>query len=117
MSYEIVDNSDGILTLRVSGKLTFAEYQEGQRKAAEIMRQQGKMRGLVLLENFLGTEKEGNWGDISFAMEFDKYIEKMAFVGKKELEGQVLLFTGKGVRKVPIEFFETADLAKAWLAS
>jgi hypothetical protein len=119
MSYEILDNSGGVLTLRISGTLTYAAYAEGQKKAAEILRQQRKMRGLILLENYLGSEKEGNWGDISFAMEFDKYIEKMAIVGKKELKNDVLLFTGKGVRKVPIEYFEPQDLdkAKAWLAT
>jgi hypothetical protein len=119
MSYEIVDSTGGTLTIRISGMLTYAEYDAGQRKAAEIMRQQGRMRSLVLLEQFLGLEKEGNWGDISFAMEFDKYLEKIAFVGEKKFEDYVFLFTGKGVRKVPIEFFEPADLAKAraWLAA
>lgn len=117
MSYELLDHSGGMLTVRISGTLTYAEYAEGQRKAAEILREQGKGRILVLLENYLGTEKEGNWGDISFAMENDKHIEKMALVGEKKWEDQVLLFTGKGIRRLPIEYFEPADLAKAktWL--
>lgn len=120
MSYEILDTSGGVLTFRVSGTLTYAEYLEGQRKAAEILRErgkEGKVRILTLLENYLGTEKEGNWGDISFAMEFDPHIEKMAIVGEKKWEDDVLLFTGKGIRRIPIEYFEPGDLAKAkaWL--
>ena len=119
MSYEIMDNSTGTVTIRISGKLSFAEYREGQKKMGEIIRQRGKLRFLILLEDYLGTEKEGNWGDISFAMEFDKYIEKMALVGDRKWEADAMLFTGKGVRRFPIEFFEPADLpkAKAWLAS
>lgn len=119
MSYEILDRSGGVLTLRISGKLTYAAYAEGQKKAAEILRQQGKMRGLVLLENYLGTEKEGDWGDLSFQMEFDEHIEKMAIVGEKQLKDLALMFTGKGLRRFPIEFFEAVDLAKAkaWLAA
>jgi len=117
MSYELLDNSGGMLTFRISGKLTYAEYEEGQRKAAEILREQGKVRILTLLEDFLGTEKEGEWGDISFAMEYDKHIEKMAIVGEKKWQDMTLLFTGKGIRRLPIEYFEPGDLAKAkaWL--
>jgi len=119
MSYEIVDTSGGTVTVRISGKLSYDEYVEGQMKATEIMKQQGKMRALVLLENFLGTEKDGKWGDIAPTVEFDKYLQKLAFVGTKELEPHVFLFSGKGIRRVPIEFFEPADLAKAkaWLAA
>ena len=118
MSYEILNDPAGTITLRISGKLTYAEYTEGQRKAGEILRRQGKMRGLILIEDYLGAEKAGNWGDISFAVEFDQYIEKMAIVGNREWKDEALLFTAKGVRPFPIEYFEPADLAKAkaWLA-
>ena len=119
MSYEILSNTGRALTLRISGTLTFAEYVDWQKKAAEIIRQQGKMRCLILIENYLGTEKEGNWGDVSFAMEYDDRIEKMAIVGNKEFKEMALLFTAKGLRPFPIEYFEPADLpkAKAWLES
>ena len=120
MSYEILDNSEGMVTIRISGKLNFAEYAEGQRKMGERIRQEGKrIRSLILLENYLGTEKEGDWGDVSFQAEFDDYIDKMAIVGEKKWEDLVLMFTGKGVRQFPIEYFEPADLAKAkaWLAA
>ena len=119
MSFEIVDNSGGMVTIRLSGKLTYAEYAEGQKKMGEIIRQQGKMRGLILIENYLGNEKEGDWGDISFQAEYDPFIEKMAVVGDRKWKIGALLFTGKGVRRIPIEYFEPADLAqaKAWLAT
>ena len=119
MSYQILDNSDGIVTVRLSGTLKYAEYAEGQKRLGEIIRQQGKMRGLILLENYLGNEKEGDWGDVSFQAEYDPYIEKMAIVGDRKWEAATLMFTGKGVRRVPIEYFEPGDLAKAkaWLAT
>jgi len=37
MSYEVVDNSGGMVTIRLSGKLTCAEFAEGQRKLGEII--------------------------------------------------------------------------------
>ena len=117
MSYEILDNSGGVVTIRLSGKLSYAEYANGQKQMAEILREQGKMRGLILLENYLGNEKEGDWGDISFQAEYDSFIEKIAIVGDRKWETEAMLFTGKGIRRVAIEYFEPADLSKAraWL--
>jgi len=42
----------------------------------------------------------------------------MAIVGDKKWEDLTLLFTAKGLRKFPIEYFEPAAIAKAraWLA-
>jgi hypothetical protein len=119
MSYEILDNSRGNITIRISGKLSYADYLKGQQESAVILRQEGKARCLILLENYRGTEKEGDWGDISFVTEFDKHIEKMAVVGDREWKAAALLFTGQGLRPFPVEFFETAELAKAktWLAT
>jgi hypothetical protein len=71
----------------------------------------------LLVENFAGIDKAGNWGDVSFQARNDPFIEKIAIVGEKKWEDVTLLFSGKGIRRVPIEYFPPADLAKAraWL--
>jgi hypothetical protein len=119
MSIEIVDVSDGVLTFKVAGRLIQAEFAAAQKRAGEIIRQQGKVRFLVLVENFAGTEKGGDWGDVSFQADYDPFIEKIAIVGDKKWEDVALLFTSKGIRRVAIEYFQPADLekAKAWLAA
>ena len=119
MSIEIVDVADGVLTFKVTGRLIQAEFAAAQKRAGEIIRQQGKVRFLVLVENFAGTEKGGDWGDVSFQADYDPFIEKIAIVGDKQWEGVALLFTSKGIRRVAIEYFQPADLvkAKAWLAA
>ena len=119
MSAEIVDFVGGVLTTRLLGKVKFAEVVAMQKLAGEILRQEGRARFLNLLENFEGLEQAGEWGDISFQMEFDEHVEKIAIVGDRKWESTALMFTGKGVRRMPIEFFESADLAKAraWVAS
>lgn len=119
MSAEIIDYSNGVLTGRFSGTLKYSEFMATQKRAGELIREHGKIRLLTLLEDFQGTEKEGNWGDMSFQMEFDDNIEKIAIVGDKKLKETALMFTGKGVRRMPIEFFETAELekAKAWISA
>jgi len=118
MSIEIVSASDGVLTFKVTGQLNQAEFAAAQKRAGEIIRQQGKVRLLVLVENFAGMAKAGDWGDVSFQADYDPFIEKLAIVGDRKWEEVALLFTGKGVRRVPIEYFPAADLAKAgtWLA-
>jgi hypothetical protein len=119
MSAEIIDNTGGIVTAKITGKLTHPELVALQKSATDILRQRGKARLLVVAENFQGWEKGGDWGDLSFQMENDTHIEKMAIVGEKKWEDLALVFAAKGLRKFPIEYFQPADLAKAraWLTA
>jgi hypothetical protein len=118
MSAEIIDVSDRVVTFRITGQLTYSEFAAAQEHATDLIRRQGKMRFLVLVENFIGTAKAGNWGDLSFQAQNDPFIEKIAIVGDQKWEDLALLFTGKGVRPVAIEYFPPADLEKArtWVA-
>ena len=118
MGAEILNVSGGVLSLKVSGKLTQAEFAAAQKAAGEIIGKQGKVRILVLAENFAGWERGGQWGDFSFQAEHDANIERMAIVGDRKWEDLALMFTAEGLRKFPIEYFEPAQLAaaRAWLA-
>ncbi len=119
MSAEILDTADGILTVRITGKLTHPELRAAQKSAATILKQQGRMSILVLGENFEGWERGGDWGDLSFQLDHDASIEKMAIVGERKWEDLSLIFAGKEFRKFPIEYFQPGDLtkARAWLAA
>jgi hypothetical protein len=117
MSAQIVDTSDGVVTARISGKLTQPELAALQRATGDIIRKAGKARLLVLVENFEGWQRGGDWGDLSFQMEHDAQIEKMAIVGDRKWEELALIFAAKGFRSFPVEYFEPAQIAKAraWL--
>jgi hypothetical protein len=117
MGAEIIDNVGGIVTLRISGQLTQAELAAVQRKIGTLIQHRGKVRALVLVENFKGWAKDGDWGDLSFQLEHDQDIERMALVGDRKWEELAAVFMGKGLRPFPIEFFQPADTAKAraWL--
>ena len=119
MGAEVVDVSGGLLTVKITGRLTQAELAAVQVSAGEIIRKQGKVRILVLADNFLGWERAGDWSDLSFQAEHDGDIERMAIVGDKKWEDLALIFTAKGLRQFPIEYFETGKLAgaRAWLAA
>jgi hypothetical protein len=119
MSAEIVDVSAGVVTARVSGTLTQTALSEMQNALAEVIRSQGKVRILVLAENFAGWERGGAWDDFSFQAQYDPSIEKMAIVGDQRWEDLALIFTAKDLRRFPIEYFTPDELgkARAWLGA
>lgn len=119
MSVQIISNIDGIVTAKVIGKLTYPEFVALQKSLLSIITQQGSIRILIICEDFHGWDNDGNWEDLlSFQAESDPYIHKMAIVGEKKWEGLALMFTGKGFRQFPIEYFQQNELNKAqtWLA-
>ncbi len=117
MTAKITGENDGILTLVVSGRLTQKELAAAQAEAARSVTTTGKIRFLVLAEDFAGWEKGGHWSDFSF-QQHDEDIERMAIVGEERWRDLTLLFTSQGLRPFPIEFFTSGQLAeaRAWLA-
>ena len=117
MTAEVSDASDGLLTLRVSGVLTEDELRAAQQQMGAAILGRGKVRILALVENFSGWDPDGTWDDFSFQDRFDPHIGRMAIVGDKQWEDLALLFSAKGLRGFPIEYFEPADIvrARAWL--
>lgn len=117
MSAEVSDVNDGVLTLRVSGLLTDKDMLGAQQQMAEEILRENKIRILALVENFSGWDPDSTWDDFSFQERFDPHIEKMAIVGEKKWQDLALLFTAKGLRGFPIEYFVPADMAgaRAWL--
>lgn len=119
MGVQILNAEAGLMTIRLTGKLSYPELAEAHKEAAAILSAQGKMRVLVVADAFTGWEREGDWGNLSFQNENDRYISRIALVGDKQWETLALLFAGQGVRSVPVAFFDLGELAKArlWLAS
>lgn len=119
MSAEIVDASEGVLTIKISEKLRQSELAAAQKTAAETLQKRGGSRLLVLAERFEGWEKGGDWGDLSGRAQLDAQIERLAIVAEKRWEDAALMFAGKGVRHIDIEYFPPTELpkARAWLAS
>jgi len=119
MGAELIEAHDGVLTVRFSGKLKFSELQAVQQAAGDAIEKNGKVRVLCLAEDFGGWEKSEGWGDVSFQAKYDPFIEKIAIVGDRKWEELALLFTSKGIRCVPIEYFAPRELEKArqWLGA
>lgn len=109
--------ADNLFVYRISGKLGKAEYQAAQGQIEGVIKTHGKVRILVILQGFAGWERAPGWEDLSFPQRNDPYLEKMAIVGDPQWQDLVYAFTLKGLRRVPIEYFATAEesRARAWL--
>ena len=119
MSAQLTDVTNQVLTIRVSGQLTQRELADSQRAAGEVIKRLGKARLLIVIEDFHGTANDGDWGDISFQMHYDSFIERIAVVCESRWKEAAMLFTGKGIRRVAIETFEPRDLVQAreWVSA
>src|SRR6185436_7281718 len=113
MSTEILNNAEGILTVRITGRLTQPDLVAAQKSAVEILRARGGSRVLFVAEDFQGWEKGGDWGDLSGQIELDSCVDRIAIVGEKKWKDLALVFAGKGIRRVAIEYFLPPDLDKA----
>ena len=117
MSADIIEFDDGLLTARIAGRLTQSELSALQRATAELIEKEGNVRLLIELTSFKGWNRE-DWADLSFQVDHDAHIEKMAIVGERKWKDLALVFAAQGIRKFPIEYFETSEKTKAldWLA-
>ena len=118
MTAEISNVEGGLVTLRVSGRLTQNELAAAQAEMSRVIATGGKVRILVLADDFAGWEKGGSWADFSFQQAHDDDIERIAIVGDAKWQDLALIFTTKGLRPFPIEYFtvERLDEARDWLA-
>lgn len=105
------------MTVKFSGRVTIEEFRDVQNASANFIRLHGKVRFLALLENFQGWGAEGDWGNVEFVEQYDRFIERIAIVGPAEWKEQVLFFALKDLRDALVEYFPPSELEKAklWL--
>jgi stage II sporulation SpoAA-like protein len=117
MPFSILDSSGQVVNVKITGELRKSELEQIQGVASEAIKHWGKIRVMVILENFLGWERGANWEDMTFALEHDNDIEKVAVVGDTRWKDHVYAFLGKGFRPVAIEYFALTELkmAQQWL--
>ncbi len=118
MGSEVLDSSDGRLTIKVTGELKKSELDGMQNVARAALKQWGKIRDLVKVEDFRGWERNADWGDVSFMQGEGRNIERIAIAGDEDWRDLIYAFTGKEFRSTAIEYFVSSenDRACAWLA-
>jgi len=110
-------NDDDLIVVHVSGVLTKPDLDDCQSEMEPII-QKGQTKLLVIVTDFEGwDDNSGDWSDLSFGERNDQYIEKMAIVGDEKWQDLAEIFTLKGLRKFPIEYFKPGqeEFARVWL--
>ena len=115
MPIEMRVEGQRILVVRMHGILRRAEFDECQRAAAERIRRVGKLAALIELDGFQGWEQGSDWGDMSFLIEHDRDLEKIAVVGQEKWREDALVFAAAGLRSSPVRYFNDSSRARAWL--
>jgi len=117
MSIKWVIEKNNMIKFTVSGKLGKVEYDQIITEIESITQKVGDIYILVFLEHFSGWEPNKNWQNISFSDRIDPFIKKFAIVGDEEWRDLVTVFTLKGLRSMPIEYFLPAQETEArkWL--
>ena len=117
MPANIHRETNNLWTLRVSGLLKKSDLERCQGRVGSDIDAGGQPCVLVVLENFEGWERGGDW-DVEFLFSKGSQIGKIAIVGDPRWESEALMFTGASIRPTPVKFFQAEQLAEArtWLA-
>jgi CTP synthase (UTP-ammonia lyase) len=117
MAYEIEGIDGDVIRVRLSGVIHLADHQAIQDVAKKLIDQGRKLRVLAITEHFAGWDKQDDWTDISFLVDYGDDIVKIAIVGPEAAKEDAFLFVGKGLRATAIEFFpaEQLEQAEAWV--
>ena len=104
------------LEVRVSGKLTHADYEQFVPEFERLAKKHGRVRVLFEMTDFHGWNAGALWDDLKFDVRHFADIEQLALVGDKQWERGMAVFCRPFTSAV-IRFFESADIAKAreWL--
>ncbi|TVR63017.1 MAG: STAS/SEC14 domain-containing protein [Candidatus Competibacteraceae bacterium] len=112
--------ADRVYWITLSGLLTWAEFQNFLVQAeTEKVFATGKIKFLLLLDEFTGWEPGEEWGDVSFFFKHDPDIEKIAVVGESCWRDDMQMFLFADYRQAEVKFFAETDLetARVWLMS
>jgi hypothetical protein len=118
MAISIQQDKGDVRVLQITGMLTKKEFDEVREDAAKKLGFFDRAKLLVIAEKFDGWEEGVDWGkDTSFFSWHGWKIIKIAIVADPQWKSKFLAFTVAGMRRAPVEFFETGhvDEARAWL--
>ena len=117
MSVTLTEESDRLIVVQIEGTFTFEDLKEVQNKGRDQIDRSGKVKLLILAEQFTGWGKEGDWGDLTFMYEHDPHIDKIAIVANEKWKDEILIFVGAGRRQAAVESFGGEEDARNWLRS
>jgi SpoIIAA-like len=109
--------SGKMLEVRLTGKLTAETYEQFVPVVDQQIKEFGKLRMLVILDDFHGWTAGALWEDMKFDLKHWRDIEKLAIVGETRWEAGMATFC-KPFTTATIKYFDHTKLdeARQWIA-
>lgn len=115
IAIDITEGSN-LLSIKITGKLEKADYEQFGTEVENLIRQHGKIRVLLEMADFHGWTAGALWEDIKFDMKHFNDIERLALAGDSKWEKGMAVFC-KPFTTAKVRYFERSkiDEAKRWL--
>lgn len=110
--HQIIREEGDLIEVRASGKLTQEDYDHLIPASQRVIASQGKMRMLLLMEDFHGWELGAAWDDLRFGVTRASKIERVAIVGEKAWQ-EWMIKIGKVFAPSPVKYFDANERAEA----
>ena len=107
-----------VLEIRLSGKLTSADYEHFVPSIEGLIKEHGKLRLFVVLHDFHGWTMGAMWEDMKFDYKHFHDIERLAIVGERKWEAGMAAFC-KPFTSAKIQYFDQSKAAEAqaWISA
>ena len=92
MPITITEVSDDLVEVRMTGKLHKDDYDEFVPAVEAAIERTGKIRFLIIMEDFHGWDMAAVWEDTKFDMKHHADISRLAMVGDKKWEEWMATF-------------------------
>jgi len=101
-----------LVEVTLSGKLEHEDYERFVPQVDALIRDRGRLRMLVVLEDFHGWTAGALWDDTKFAWHHFSDLERLAIVGEKTWHKGMAVFC-KPFTKAQVRYFEPEEMAEA----
>ena len=112
------EHADGkILILDLHGKLVREDYEHFTPRVESAVRQHGKVRMLVRMQDFHGWSIGAMWDDFTFGLKHFADIDRLAFVGEKRWEATMATLC-KPFTAATVRYFDQTQASDAmtWIS-
>jgi hypothetical protein len=117
MPATIEHEGDEVYRVTASGTLRKSELEQVQATAVPALTR-GKIRLLIVLDQFQGWERGADWSDTAFYEAHEQDVERIAIVGEEKWRRDAPVFLLAGLRAAPVRYFAAGQIeqARAWLS-
>lgn len=107
-----------LMEVHVTGKLERADYEKFVPDTEKLIREHGRIRLLVVMEDFHGWHAGAFWEDLKWDVKHFADIERVAVVGETKWQEWMTLFC-RPFTIARVRFFEHGQRedARAWLTN